>query len=820
MNADRLPVEEALPALRAALAQGVNAVLVAPPGAGKTTRVPLALLDESWCAGGRIIVLEPRRLAARAAAERMARTLGERTGDTVGYRVRLQSRVSARTRIEVVTEGVFARQILDDPSLDGVAAVLFDEYHERSLDADLGLALALDAQSALRPDLRILAMSATLDGARVAALLGEAPVIESQGRAYPVETRYLGRDPRRDIADQAADAVLRALDAETGSLLVFLPGAREIRRCERRLGATLRDPDVIVAPLFGALEGEVQDRAIEPAPPGKRKVVLATSIAETSLTIEGVRVVIDSGQARVPRYDPATGLTGLDTVRVSRAAADQRRGRAGRTQPGVCWRLWDEAETRALPPFATPEILEADLAPLALSLAEWGASDPAMLRWLDAPPQGAWREAITLLRDLDALDADGRLTPDGRALAKLPLPPRLAHMVVAASARGLGWLAARVALLLTERGLAGTDSDLRHRLGALQSDRGQRARDGLRLAETWLRLAGGRREEASSERAGEVLALAYPDRVARARPGAAGEFLMANGRGAFVEQTDAMARQAWLAIGELADAGTRARILLAAPLTQEEVEAEFAHHIAEADELIVDPAGRVQARHVRRLGRIELVARRIDAPDPSLVARALVQEIARRGVSSLPWTKAQLQWRERIAFLRAHEGDEWPDLSDDALAASLGEWLEPYLAGKRALGDIGDDDLHNALQSLLPHTLQRRLEREAPTHYEAPTGSNLAIDYGAEGGPAISVRVQELFGLAEHPRIAGGRVPLVLNLLSPAHRPIQVTRDLPGFWTGSWAQVKAEMKGRYPKHPWPDDPRAAPPTTRAKPRGT
>jgi ATP-dependent helicase HrpB len=815
-----LPVEAALPALRAALGEGNAAVLVAPPGAGKTTRVPLALLDEPWVAGGRLIVLEPRRLAARAAATRMAQTLGEKVGERVGFRVRLQSRISARTRIEVVTEGVFARMILDDPSLDGIAAILFDEYHERSLDADLGLALALDAQGALRPDLRLLAMSATLDGARVAALLGDAPVIESRGRAFPVETRYLGREPRRDIADQTAEAVLRALDAESGSILVFLPGAREIRRCERRLGEALRDPAVIVAPLFGALEGEAQDRAIEPAPPGQRKVVLATSIAETSLTIEGVRVVIDCGLARVPRYDPATGLTGLDTVRVSRAAADQRRGRAGRTQPGICWRLWDEAETRALPAFATPEILEADLGPLALSLAEWGTADPASLRWLDPPPAGAWREAVTLLRDLDALDGDGRLTETGRALARLPLPPRLAHMIVAAVGDGCAWLACRIALLLTERGLAGNDADLRHRLATLEGDRGQRARDGLRLAEGWLRLAGGRRDSVSSERAGEILALAYPDRVARARPGAAGEFVMASGRGAFIDVADALSREAWLAIGELADAGTRARILLAAPLVAEQIEAAFAHHIVSAEEMNVDAAGRVQARHVRRLGRIELAARRIDAPDPALVAKALVAEIARRGLGCLPWTRGLEQWRGRIAFLRAAEGEDWPDLSDGALSATTGAWLEPYLAGKRALGEIGADNLHDALHALLPHALHRRLEREAPTHYTAPTGSNLAIDYGAEGGPAISVRVQELFGLAEHPRIAGGRVPLVLNLLSPAHRPIQVTRDLPGFWAGSWSQVKSEMKGRYPRHVWPDDPRIAPPTTRAKPRGT
>jgi ATP-dependent helicase HrpB len=759
---ETLPVEAALPALRAALAQGSNAVLVAPPGAGKTTRAPLALLDEAWANARKLILLEPRRLAARAAAQRMARTLGESVGETVGFRVRLQSRISARTRIEVVTEGVFARMILDDPSLDGVAAVLFDEYHERSLDADLGLALALDAQAALRSDLRLLAMSTTLDGARVAHLLGDAPVIASQGRALPVETRYLGADRHRDIADQAADAVLSALERESGSILVFLPGAREIRRAERRLAETIRTPNVIVAPLFGALEGEAQDRAIEPAPPGQRKVVLATSIAETSLTIEGVRVVIVSGLARVPRYEPATGLTGLETVKVSRAAADQRRGRAGRTQPGVCWRLWDEAATRALPPFATPEILEADLAPLALSLAEWGTADPSSLRWLDPPPAGAWSEARTLLRELDAIDDTGRLTEAGRRLAKLPLPPRLAHMVVAAAEH----------------------------------------------------------DAASNERAGAFLALAYPDRIAKARAGRLGEFVLANGRGAFLDQGSALTRELFLAVAELADAGTSACILLAAPIAREEIEMAFASHIVETEDLRLDAHGLVRARRVRRLGRLELDESRIDRPDPDMVARALTAEIARRCIATLPWSKAQMQQRERIAFLRAAEGDEWPDLSDAALVASLADWLTPYLAGKRSLNDISADDLGYALAALVPHVLQRRLEHEAPSHFTAPTGSNVAIDYGAEGGPAISVRVQELFGLAEHLRIAAGRVPLVLNLLSPAHRPIQVTRDLPGFWAGSWAQVKAEMKGRYPRHVWPDDPKAAMPTTRAKPRGT
>ncbi len=816
---DALPVDAVLPQLTAALARGPNAVLVAPPGAGKTTRVPLALLDAPWVSGGKLIVLEPRRLAARAAAARMARTLNEPVGQTIGFRVRLQSRVSAKTRIEVVTEGVFARMILDDPGLDGVAAVLFDEYHERSLDADLGLALALDAQGGLRPDLRILAMSATLDGARVATLLNDAPLVESEGRAFPVETRYLGRDPRRDAGDAAADAVLQALESETGSILVFLPGAREIRRAERVLGEKLRDPKVIVAPLFGAMEGEAQDRAIELAPPGQRKIVLATSIAETSLTIEGVRVVIDSGLARVPRYDPNTGLTGLETVRVSRAAADQRRGRAGRTQPGTCWRLWDEEGTRALMPFARPEVLEADLAPLALTLAEWGVTDPNTLRWLDAPPSGAWREAVSLLRELDALDADGRLTGQGRALAKLPLPPRLGHMVIAAGAEAS--LAVRIAVLLTERGLGGRDADLRHRLALLETDRGNRAQDARCLADNWLRLAGGARSDVSRERAGAILALAFPDRIARARPGRAGEFILANGRGAIVDPADAMAREPFLAVAELADTGAQSRILLAAPLSLAEIESEFSSHIEDVEDLRYDAAADlIRARRVRRLGKVELAEQALPHPDPAAVAAALCTALVARGVQALPWTPSVRQWRDRAEFLRTAEGGDWPDMSDATLMATLPDWLGPYLAGRKRLSEVSPDDLRTALAARLSHAQQQRIEREAPTHFEAPTGSTFAIDYGADGGPAVSCRLQELFGLARHPGIAGGRVPLVFHLLSPGHRPVQITRDLPGFWAGSYQAVKAEMKGRYPKHPWPDDPLTAPPTRRAKPRGT
>jgi ATP-dependent helicase HrpB len=816
-----LPVETALPALRDALVTRRSAVLVAPPGAGKTTRVPLALLDESWVQGRKLIVLEPRRLAARAAATHMAHGLGERVGETVGYRMRLQSKAGPRTRVEFVTEGVFTRMILGDPSLDGVAAVLFDEFHERSLHADLGLAFALDAQGALRDDLRILAMSATLDGARVARLLDDAPLVTSEGRAFEVETRYLGRDVNRRLEDEVADAVLKALREERGSLLVFLPGAREIRRTETILREKLRDPSVILAPLFGALESDVQEEAIRPAPAGRRKIVLATAIAETSLTIEGVRVVIDSGFARVPRYEPATGLTELRTVRVSQAAADQRRGRAGRIEPGLCYRLWDENATRALEPFQRPEILEADLAPLLLSLAEWGVDDPAKLRWLDPPPAAAVGEARLLLQELDALDADGRITKQGRALARLPLPPRLAHMVLAAAAAGEGALAADLAVVLTERGLGGNDVDLRHRLRSLRADRSARAQDARKLAESWRRIAGGANDPGDPDRAGAVLARAYPDRIAKNRDGRSGEFLLANGRGVALDPADALAREPFLAVAEIAGAAPRARILQAAPLDERDLEGEFAAHIVTEDAVRFDAAsGSVRARRVRRLGKLLLADDPLGDVDPSAVATALVEGIRARGIDALPWTQALRQLRTRVAFLRDAEGAEWPDLSDAALAETLDQWLAPFLSGKRALADIGADDLGNALQALLPYALRRRLEDEAPTHFEAPTGSRLPIDYGAEGGPQIAVRVQELFGLSAHPAIAGGRVRLTLALLSPAHRPVQVTRDLPGFWAGSYQAVKTEMRGRYPRHPWPDDPRAAPPTRRAKPRGT
>ncbi|HEU4519325.1 MAG TPA: ATP-dependent helicase HrpB [Microvirga sp.] len=819
-----LPIDAVLDDLAARLRARPNAVLVAPPGAGKTTRVPLALLDEPWVEGGKIIVLEPRRLAARAAADRMAQTLGDEVGGTVGLRVRLGSKVSRRTRVEVVTEGVFARMILDDPALDGVAAVLFDEFHERSLDADLGLALALDAQGGLREDLRLLVMSATLDGARVARLLGQAPVVESQGRAFPVETRYLGRDPARRIEDEVADAVLRALRAEPGSLLVFLPGQGEIRRVEALLRDRIADPAVDLAPLYGALDRADQDLAVAPARPGRRKVVLATAIAETSLTIEGVRVVVDSGLARVPVYEPDLGLTRLETRRVSRAAADQRRGRAGRTEPGLCYRLWEEAATGALEPFGRPEILSADLSPLLLDCAAWGVTDPATLSFLDPPPGPALAEARALLQGLEALDADGRITATGRALRDLPLPPRLARMVVAAGARGMARDAAEVAAVLVERGLGGDTVDVTERVERFRRDRSARAADARRMAEGWARSAAGGRAPDGAHGVpvpvGPLVALAFPDRIARAR-GRLGEFVMANGRAAAVEASDRLAREPFLAVAEVTGRAAASRILAAAPLSAEDVEEAVAGRVEEREELVFDRAARaLRARAVRRYGALVLAERPLRVPATEEAARALARGIAALGVESWPWSKALAQWRERVGFLRRAEGEEWPDLSDEALAASAESWLGPHLVGRTGLADLGPDILGEALRGLLPWPQQRRLDAEAPTHVEVPTGSRIAVDYGGEEGPALAVRVQELFGLDRHPTLAAGRVPLVLHLLSPAGRPIQITRDLPGFWRGSWAAVRADMRGQYPKHPWPEDPLAAPPTRRAKPRGS
>jgi ATP-dependent helicase HrpB len=822
-----LPIDAVLDDLAQTLDVRNAAVLVAPPGAGKTTRVPLALLDAPWARAKKIIVLEPRRIAARASAERMAHTLGERAGETVGYRVRFGSKISRATRIEVVTEGIFSRQILDDPELNGVAAVLFDEFHERSLDADLGLALARDAQMGLREDLRILVMSATLDGARVAKLLGEAPVVASEGRAFPVETRYLGRKADAPVERQMADAIATALRADPGSVLAFLPGAAEIRRTQNFLAERIHDASIEIVPLFGALDASVQDRAIAPPPRGHRKVVLATSIAETSLTIEGVRIVVDSGLARVPRYEPDIGLTRLETVRASRAAVDQRRGRAGRTEPGVCYRLWDEPQTASLAAYTQPEILSADLSSLVLDLAQWGVSDPASLAFLDSPPAPALKEARELLRELGALDGEGRITDEGRSLRALALPPRLARMIVDSHRLGAGRAAADIAAVLSERGLGGDHVDLDVRLEGFRRDRSQRAEAARGQAQRWAAQVAAddkatvTRDDNPSN--GIMLALAFPDRVAKNRGN--GSFVLANGRGAALEPTVALSRAPYIAVAELTGTAMQGRILLAAPITQAEIETHFVDQIEMTDEISFDRgAMALRARRKKTLHAITLSEAPMAIEPSEETAKVFADGLIAAGLDQLPWSKPIKQWRDRVMFLRAAEGaaseNPWPDLSDNALAAHRETWLVPALLDKTSLKSFSAGDLSDALQALLPWALRARLDREAPTHFEAPTGTQLAIDYEAEQGPTIAVRLQELFGLTSHPSIARGAIPLVLELLSPAHRPVQVTRDLPGFWRGSYAGVRSDLRGRYPRHPWPEDPASATPTRRVKPKGT
>jgi ATP-dependent helicase HrpB len=823
-----LPIDAVLDDIAQALTRGNAAVLVAPPGAGKTTRVPLALLDAPWLNGKKIIMLEPRRIAARASAERMAKTLGERVGETVGYRVRFGSKISRNTRIEVVTEGIFSRQILDDPELTDVAAVLFDEFHERSLDADMGLALARDAQVGLREDLRILVMSATIDGARVARLLGDAPVIESLGRAFPVETRYLGRKADAQIERQMADAIATALRADPGSVLAFLPGAAEIRRTQTFLAERIHDAGIEIVPLFGALDAAVQDRAIQPAPKGQRKVVLATSIAETSLTIEGVRIVVDCGLARVPRYEPDIGLTRLETVRASRAAVDQRRGRAGRTEPGICYRLWDEPQTASLPAYTQPEILSADLSSLVLDLAQWGVSDPAQLAFLDAPPAPALKEARALLRELGALDDDGRITSEGEALRALALPARLARMIVDSHRLGAGAEAAEIAAILTERGLGGDSVDLDYRRDQFRRDRSQRASSARTLAQRWAaQVAGAERAALAPVQqggggppsTGVMLAFAFPDRIARNR--GKGGFVLANGRGASIDQTQALARVPYIAVAELNGTAANGRILLAAPIEQSDIEQRFADQIEAVDEISFDrPSMALRGRRKRTLHAITLSEAPFTLRPSADTAKVLADGLVGAGIERLPWSKPLLQWRGRVMFLRAAEGEAWPDLSDGALADSRDEWLLPALFDKTSLKEFSAGELSDALMARLPWEQRARLDKEAPTHFEAPTGTMLAIDYEAEQGPTIAVRLQELFGLNAHPSVARDAVPLVLELLSPAQRPVQVTRDLPGFWRGSYLDVRSDLRGRYPRHPWPEDPASAMPTRRVKPRGT
>ncbi len=819
---DTLPVDEVLPDLKSALADRGSAVLVAPPGAGKTTRVPAALLGEPWLGEAKVLVLEPRRIAARAAAEHMARRLGRRLGETVGLRTRLATSVGPGTRIEFVTEGIFTRLILDDPGLAGIGAVIFDEFHERSIDADFGLALALDARAALRPDLRLLVMSATLDASPVAALLGDAPLIKSEGRAFPIDTRYLGRSPDR-IERQMTAAILAALRADTGSILAFLPGHAEIRRTAADLEQSVTPNDVSIVPLHGGLDQKLQQEAIAPARGGHRKVVLATSVAETSITIEGVRIVIDCGLQRIPRYDPDAEVTRLETVRVSRASAEQRRGRAGRTEPGVCYRLWSEPETQGLLPFTPPEIRSADLSGLLLDCAAWGETDVTRLAWLDTPPPSSIQAARDQLHDLGALDEEGRITAMGRRMRALPMPPRLARMMLLAADEGSAREAAEIAALIVERGLGGNDTDIDVRLANFRRDRSLRAETMRRMADRWAREARQGRARSNDDvlPAPALLALAYPQRIAKAR-GERGRFLLANGRAAQLNPADPLAQSPYLMVAELSGTAANARILLAAAASEADVLSAAGDRVVEQETTSFDPAAAsVRVRIARRLGAIELSSDPRPAPPDESTARALARGVAGLGLDSLPWSKAQLQLRHRVLFLHKTEAKPsmaLPDLSDDALAATVEDWLAPFLVGRTRLADISAEDLANALDHLIPWDAKRRLDTEVPTHFEAPTGNRHPIDYDSEHAPAVSLRVQELFGVRQHPAIANGRLPLTLMLLAPSGRPLQITRDLPRFWSGSWADVRSEMRGRYPKHPWPDDPANAAPTARAKPR--
>jgi ATP-dependent helicase HrpB len=822
-----LPIEPVLPVLREALATAGVAVLQAPPGAGKTTRVPLALLDQPWLEGRRIVMLEPRRLAARAAAHRMAETLGEAPGGLVGYRIRHETRVSARTRIEVVTEGVLTRMLQSDPALEAAGLVIFDEFHERSIHADLGLALTLQTRALLREDLRILVMSATLDGGPVAALLGGAPIVTSEGRSYPVDTRHVPPRAGARVEASVAAAIRAALETETGDVLAFLPGAGEIRRAEALLAGVPAE----VIPLHGTLPQATQDRAIRASPPGRRKVVLATSIAETSLTIDGVRVVVDGGWSRVPRYSPRSGMTRLATVRVSRASADQRRGRAGRQGPGVCYRLWSAPEESTLLPRSAPEILEADLAPLALELAAAGIADPAELAWLDLPPAAALAEARALLSQLGALDEHGRITAHGRRISRFALHPRLAHMVVHGRSLGAGAPACELAALLSERDVlrrheGPADADLGLRLDILRgtTQRADVDRDALR------RVRAESRTCRESDRGGDaptgdaavstglLLALGYPDRIAQRRPSESGRFLLRNGQGAFLDP-QALAREEYLVAAELDGRPRESRIYLAAPLTLAEMEIHFANDILREDVLAWDDAARaVVARRRRRLGALVLQESALQDPDPEAVTRVLLEVIRREGVERLPWGEAARRIRARLAFV--HRLDPgWPDVSDEALAAGLETWLAPSLGGIRRWEGLDRLDFGALLLDRLPWDRRAALDDWAPTHVEVPSGSRIQVDYGDPSAPVLAVRLQELFGLRETPSVGRGRVPLTLHLLSPARRPVQVTRDLAGFWRTTYFDVRKDLKGRYPKHHWPDDPLSAAPTRHAKRRG-
>lgn len=836
----RLPIEDILPDIQRALAEGRHALVTAPPGAGKTTGVPPALLTAPWLQGKRLLMLEPRRLAARAAAHRMAAMRHESVGGTVGYRMRLDTKAGPKTQIEVVTEGILTRLLQHDPSLSAYGLVIFDEFHERSLQADTGLALCLETQRLFRPDLRLLVMSATLDCGAVTELLGHAPLICCEGRMFPVETRYLDQPLSGHLDAAVTQTIRRALAQEPGSLLVFLPGMAEIRRVERKLLEAHLDPAIHVAPLHGELPQAAQDAAIAPAKPSTRKVVLATSIAETSLTIDGVRVVIDAGLLRVPRFDPRSGLTRLETIRVTQDSAEQRRGRAGRLEPGVCYRLWTEKEHASLTARRPPEMLEADLAPLMLELALWGTINPMELSWLTPPPTGAVGQAKELLARLGALDATGHITPHGRQMAELALHPRLAHMVIKAGPLNLTNLACEIGALLSERdilrGPAGwRNADLRLRLDALHGqhdhvgggtvDRGA-CRRVKRTADLWRQQLGRPiREQAGDHEdqhaAGRLLAQAYPDRIAQRQPGIDARYLLANGRGSLFANPDPLAAEPYLVIADL-DAGTQwARIDLAAPISRDEIETLYADQIVASEAVAWEAkTNAVRASRQRRLGSLVLSEEALSKPDPALITHALLDGIRQSGVQTLAWTPELRQWRARVQFVKRIEGADstWPDLSDEALGRTLDEWLGPYLDAITTLDRVTRLDLVKPLHAHLNWDQQQRLDQLAPTHLTVPSGSNIRVEYETPDVPILAVRLQELFGCKETPRVAGGKVPVTLHLLSPARRPVQVTKDLASFWASAYQEVRKELRGRYPKHHWPEDPLTAPPTAKAKRR--
>jgi ATP-dependent helicase HrpB len=837
-----LPIHAALPDLLQAMQQHANVVLHAPPGAGKSTGVPLALLDANFLSG-KIVMLEPRRIAARSVATRMATTLGETVGHTVGYRTRLDTKVSATTRIEVVTEGILTRMLQHDAALEGVSAVIFDEFHERSLQADLGLALCLDIQTTLRDDLKLLVMSATLDGAAVSKLLGDAPIISSEGRAWPVTTHYRSVTTRRlqdgDMARDVAGVIQRILEAEHGDVLVFLPGQGEIRRTLQFLHDSALPPDIKVLPLYGELSADEQDRAIQAARAGERKVVLATNLAETSLTIEGVRIVIDSGLERRLRFDPVTGMNGLELLRISRASSDQRRGRAGRTQEGVCYRLWIETEQASLNAQSPAEILESDLLPLALELACWGIINPAQLRWLDAPPAAHFNQAHDLLTWLGALDNNqehGRITAHGREMARLATHPRLAHMLIKARERDLGPLACEIAALLSERDVLRRkdfqrDVDMRSRIEALHDrlsghelDQGakQRVLRSAQQLQKQLRATGAAQLK-QMDHTGVLLASAYPDRIAQRRGNERNRYLLSNGRGATLMHAQTLGNADYLVVAQL-DAGEReAQIYLAAPLTLDDIIQTFAEQIksttriewSERDECVI--AVQEKCFHALTLQTI-----RLDKPDVEAVQHAMLQGIRQLGLGALNWTDAATSLRTRMLFAQQHDSranPPWPIVDDQTLIDSLDTWLAPWLTNTTRRTQLQQVDIHEALQALLDWNQQQRLNEIAPTHLSVPSGSRIPLDYSS-GTPTLSVRLQEVFGMVATPRIGGGKVPVLMELLSPARRPVQVTQDLASFWARGYHDVKKDLKGRYPKHYWPDDPLQAQATARAKPRGT